>query len=414
MIDIHEALSRILSTVQELAAESVALERARGRVLAEDVLATVDVPPWDNSAMDGYAVRAEDTSDDGVDLTILEVIGAGSPPTQVVTPGTTSAIMTGAPMPEGANAVVLVEDSNRALEGTVHLEVGATTGRYVRRRGCDIAKGARVAAAGDVLTPASLGLIASVGRAEVSVRRQPVVAVLTTGDELVRPGRPKALGQIWSTNHITLRGLAEEAGAIVEDHGIARDDPDALREALRGCLTADVVLSTGGVSVGVFDHVKDVMASLGVDMDFWKVRMKPGKPLAFGLATVEGRTVPVFGLPGNPVSSMMGFLQFVRPWLRIALGDRRPHLALVDAIAGEAIPSRSPRARLERVRIALEGGRLVVRSTGNQSSGVLTSMALADGLLYLAPGEDGPEKGDLVRIQVLGTSFSTAAQHGFG
>jgi len=247
----------------------------------------------------------------------------------------------------------------------------------------------------------------------VRVRRLPVVALLGTGDEVVPPGQPLGPGQIYSSNNVALAALVRRAGGVPIDHGTVADDPDAQLQRLRQVLDGapDVVITTGGVSVGVFDHVKDVMGELGVAMDFWKVRMKPGKPLAFG--TVGG--VPLFGLPGNPVSCLVNFLQFVRPWMRTALGDPRPFLPVVDAVAGEDLQSRPGRARLDRVCLARgDDGRWVASSTGLQSSGAIVSMARAHGLLCIAADERGPRAGERCRVQLLDPSFLDGVDADYG
>ncbi|MCB9680371.1 MAG: molybdopterin molybdotransferase MoeA [Alphaproteobacteria bacterium] len=419
MLPVDEARARVLATVVPLPSEPVPVLQALDRVLAADVVATVDVPPWDNSAMDGYAVRSADLGPDGGALTVLEVVPAGRAPTVPVTTGTTTVVMTGAPMPEGADAVVVVEDSDGARSGTAHLTAGATPGRYVRRRGADVARGATVLARGTTLGPAHLGLIASVGQSEVDVVRRPCVAILTTGDEVVRAGGALGPGQIHGSNHLTLAGLVVRAGGTPIDAGHVGDDPAALVAALDRALDADVVLTTGGVSVGDHDHVKDALAAVGIASAFWKVRMKPGKPLAFGTAARDGRTVPVFGLPGNPVSCMVNFLQFARPWLRAAMGDPTPHLPIVDATCADDLRSRPGRARLERVVLHRpaagdDPSGWTVTGTGDPSSGVLTSMARAHGLVLIGPDEAGPCPGDRVRVQLLDASFLDRPDVAFG
>jgi len=409
MLTVGEAQARILAAVIETPREHVPLAEAFGRVLAEDVQSPRDVPPWDNSAMDGYAVVAADTSDDGVSLRINETIGAGEVGSVPVTAGTASAIMTGAPVPEGADAVVMVEWTDAAREGAVTIKGRASVGQHVRPQGGDVASGEVVLVEGQVLTPGRVGLIASLGMPTVAVRRKPVVAILSTGDEVIAPGQPLGPGQIYSSNNFALAGLVLEAGGVPRDMGNAPDDLDGLIEHLRACLDADVVMTTGGVSVGIYDFVKEAYEALGAEMDFWKVKMKPGKPLAFGRVDQGGRTVPLFGLPGNPVSCMVNFYQFVRPYLRTALGDPTPYLPMVDVIAGETFKSRPGRLRLIRVQLTIEDGAWTARSTGSQSSGVLMSMARAHGLMCVAEGSEGPDAGDAVRVQLLDSGFLSGA-----
>ena len=417
MIDIADAQQRILATVRALPAEEVPLSDALGRVLASDVHAPVALPPWDNSAMDGYAVRAGDTAgashETPVSLRLTEIIAAGSVARAPVGQGEAAAIMTGAPMPAGADAIVIVEDTDSAREGAVQVYEAARPRRHIRREGEAVGRGDRVAVAGEEGTPGRLALLAAVGVPRVQVVRRPRVALLGTGDEVIPPGQPLGPGQIYSSNNVALAAQVRQAGGVPIDHGTVADDAAAQVRRLQAVLAdePDLVLTTGGVSVGLFDHMKDVMAELGVAMDFWKVRMKPGKPLAFGTV---GR-VPLFGLPGNPVSCMVNFLQFVRPWMRTALGAPRPFLPVVDAIARDDLSSRPGRARLDRVMLSRGAdGRWEARSTGLQSSGAVVSMARAHGLLCIAPDATGPRVGEPCRVQLLDPSFLDGATASYG
>jgi len=411
MLSPRQALARVLADVPRLPTVSVDLADAWGRTLGEDLVAKIDVPRWDNSAMDGYAVRAADTAEGEVALRIVEVIGAGAVATRAVEKGTAIAIMTGAPIPEGADAVVMVEDTDRAMTGAVKVRRQAKVGQHVRSRGEDVRVGDLLLAAGTRLGAAALGVAASQGFERVVVSRRPVVAILSTGDEVVQPGRPLEPGQLWSSNGATLRGLVIEAGGVPIDVGNAPDRLDAIVEKLNDCLArADVVVTTGGVSVGEFDHVKAAFEQVGVPMDFWKVRMKPGKPLAFGVSDREGSRVPVFGLPGNPVSCMVNFVEFVRPWLLTAMGAKRIHLPTLTCRAGEVIHGVEGRTDLVRVVIERDGGGFACRPTGSQSSGVLTSMARAHGLAIV----DGTaQKGSPLTVQVLDTGFLDGDSPGF-
>jgi molybdopterin molybdotransferase len=415
MLEIEEALKRVLAEVRPMPTEVVPLAEAHGRMLADDVRAQVDVPPWDNSAMDGYAVRAQDTAEGEVVLRLLETVGAGSVARAEVGPGTAMAIMTGAPLPAGADSVVMLERSDRSLQGSVRLQGKAAPGAHVRRRGEDVRAGETVLTAGSRLSPAAIGLLASIGQVGATVRKRPVVSILSTGDEVVPPGRTLGPGQIWSSNNAALSGVVIEAGGLQLDRGIAPDNLQDTVEALKAAVEeADVLLTTGGVSVGAFDVVKEAYAQLGADISFWKVNMKPGKPLAFGHTSVGGRRVPMFGLPGNPVSCLVNFYQFVRPWLRQALGDPRPYLPVLEAELQDDIDEPPGRARLVRVRLRQEGPRLLASSTGSQSSGVLGSMVRAHGLLLLAPDAPAPRSGQTVRVQLLDPSFLGAETPGYG
>ncbi len=414
MLTIEQAQERILAQLLTLSAEPVLLVEAFGRVLSEGVVAPADVPAWDNSAMDGYAVRAADTATAGVDLRLLEVVGAGSVATTAVGPGTAVAVMTGAPVPPGADAVVMFEDTDRALQGTLRVRVRVSVGANVRPRGQDVQRGSEVLAAGHTLTPAAVGLAASLGHTHVPCRRRPVVAILGTGDEIVTPGLPLPPGHIYASNGVALAGLVVQAGGIARDLGAVPDDVHAIGEALARASDADVVLSTGGVSVGLFDHVKEAYQRLGIAVDFWKVNMKPGKPLAFGWLDRDGRRVPLFGLPGNPVSSLVNFLQFVRPYLRASLGDPTPYLPVVDAVAGHDFSARPGRAKLLRVELQAGPTGWVATATGTQSSGALSSMVRAHGLLLVGIDRPAPSAGDRVRVQLFGSGFLAGAQPAYG
>jgi molybdopterin molybdotransferase len=414
LLPVPDAVQQIVATARSCGAEACELIEALGRVLASDVHAPVDVPPWHNSAMDGFAVRAADTSEQGVRLRINESVRAGQAPVLPVLPGTATVVMTGAPVPEGADAVVIVEHSDGARAGEVRLTGRVEVGENVRRRGSDLARGARVLVAGEVLNPASLGLLASLGLSEVTVARRPRVAVLSTGDELRAPGDALLPGTIYASNDVTLGALVREAGAALDLRLHAPDRLDALTEALERCLQADVVLTTGGVSVGDHDHVKAAMEAVGARLQLWKVKMKPGKPLAFGLVERDGRQVPIFGLPGNPVSCFVNFLQFVRPWLRVAMGDPAPYLPVVGCVAGEPMKDKPGRARLERVELHEAAHGWVARRSGSQSSGVLSAVARAHGLLLVDADEAGPDAGDPVRVQLFNASFLARGEPGYG
>lgn len=424
MLTVEEALARCLEAAIPVRTEKVAITAAYGRVLAEDVAAAEPAPRWDNSAMDGFAVRAADTVGAepskadcdaprteplrGVVLRVLETIAAGSMPTKRLEPGTCARIMTGAPMPEGADAVVMREYTTEVGEGRVRIGQTARPGQHVRRAGEEIAPGQVVLKRGQVLTPARVGLCAAVGRTSVIVARRPRVALVSTGDEVVPPGEPLGPGQIWSSNTHALAAFVEQAGGEPIDCGIAPDTREGTREVFRRALDAepDVLVSTGGVSVGDFDVVKEVLGDVGADMRFWKVRMKPGMPLAFGV--IGGR--PAFGLPGNPVSCVVNFLQFVRPLIRRALGDPRPFLPVLRARLTEAVSGRPGRAELVRVALEWTGEGLLARPTGPQGSHRITSVAEAHGFALLGAERAGAAAGDTVPVQIFDTGFLAAAE----
>jgi molybdopterin molybdotransferase len=407
MISVRAALDLVLADIHPLGTERVGLPQVRGRILAQPVQATRDVPPFRNAAMDGYAVLAADVAaarrDGPVSLQVLEIVGAGKLPRQRVAHGHATKIMTGSPMPEGADAVVRIEDTEEH-DGQVRVLANAEPGANVRNPGEDMRAGQTVLEAGRALRPADIGLLASLGLAVVQVHRRPVVAILSTGDELVELGEPLAPGQIVNSNAYTLAAAVEEAGGIPRVLGIARDTVEATRGAFTEAFAADMVLSTGGVSMGTFDLVRQALTELGVVERFWKVAQRPGQPLTFGL---RGST-PIFGLPGNPVSTLVCFYVYVRPTLRAMLGLEQVHLPVVMATAAESI--RTAEGLTEFTRCTLEGepGARVARPTGSQSSGVMRSMSLGDGLLIAPPEARTIEAGSAVRVLLLdGGSVAT-------
>lgn len=400
MIDVHDALKRVLEDLPRLGGEQVAITQARGRVLAEPIHAGRDVPPFSNSAMDGYAVRVADVAaaepDRPVALRVIETVAAGRTATLPVVPGSAIRIMTGAPLPEGADAVVRVEDT-RAAGDTVEVRRTVAVGANMRHPGEDVRAGELVLDAGRTLRPADVGLAASLGLPVLRVARQPRVAIIATGDELVEIGEQLGPGQIVDSNAYTLAAAVEDAGGIPVQIGIVRDRPEQLRAAFAEAATADVVLSTGGVSAGDFDYVRAVLEGLGYRERFWKVAQKPGKPLSFGYY----RNTPVFGLPGNPVSALVCFYLYALPALRAMMGAEQ--IFLPSAAATLAAPLRKAPALTEFVRCRVEGppDAYVVRSTGTQSSGVLRSLSLGDGLIIGPSGVAELCAGERVRVLLL-------------
>ncbi len=396
MISVEQALERVLEAVVPAVSESVALGQAQGRVLAEDVVAGLDLPPWDNSALDGFAVVASDTVPAPARLTVAQVLMAGESSKERVLPGSCARIMTGAPMPQGADAVVMFENTDGGREEVV-VHTSVAPGRNVRLQGNDVARGSVVMHGGRTLGPPELGLLAALGISHVEVARRPRVAVMSTGDEVVPVGTPLGPGQIHSSNTHALMALIHEAGAVGVDCGNVPDDPRLLRKALARCVQEDMVVTTGGVSVGDHDFVKDAFEAHDAALSFWKVRVKPGKPLAFG--HIGGK--PAFGLPGNPVSCMVGFLQFVRPVIRSVLGDASPFLPVIQARLASSLSKKPGRALLARVALSLEEGEVRAVPVSNDSSGAVTSMVGADGLALLGEDCTGLQKGACVDVQVL-------------
>ena len=400
MLSVAEALERVLTGVSVLDRESVPLAMALGRVLAEPVVAGREIPPWDNSSMDGYAVRGADTRSASagrpVTLTVVGEVTAGTVAKREVGPGQAYRILTGAPLPPGSDAVVPQEEVRRDGEEVI-LERPVQPGAYVRPRGEDIRPGDRMLEPGTVLRPAALGVLAALGHARVDVYRRPVVAVLSTGDELVEPEAPLGPGQIPDSNTYTLGGLVTEAGGVPLRLGIARDRREELVERFRKGLEADVLVSSAGVSVGDRDFVRDAVETLGARLDFWKVNMRPGKPLTFGRV---GKRL-FFGLPGNPVSCMVTFELFVRPVLRRLGGHQVLDRPRVRARALQPIDNPGSRPGYLRVRLEPLAGGWGARPTGEQGSAILRSMLLADGLAVLPGDTRIPVDGELEVILLL-------------
>jgi molybdopterin molybdotransferase len=390
----------VLSRVRPLELEAVPLGEALGRALGQELTSAEDIPPFDGSAMDGFAVRAEDTAGAGPDAPVeLRLVGesrAGVPATRG--PGRREAvrISTGAMLPPGADAVVRVEDTAER-DGVVEIHAQVSPGSEVRRGGEDIATGEQVLGPGRVLGAAELGVAASVGAAELRCRRRPALSVLVTGDELVEPGLALADGQIRNSNGIAIEALARDAGAAVMGRATVGDDYRATVEALRSALSADVVVTTGGVSVGPHDHVKPALAELGVEEVFWGVALRPGKPTWFG--TRDGTLV--FGLPGNPVSAMVTFHLFVRPALAALVGiDPRARRAI--AVFDDDYEKRPGRAHVVRCRLeARDDGWHVQPTKKAQGSHVLTSMLDTEALAKLEVERADVRAGERVEIEIL-------------
>ena len=410
MISVEEALERILAHVQVLPAVETPLLESLGQVLAAPVRADFDVPPLDNAAMDGYAVRAADTQGASRERPlVLRVIGdlaAGYTTTKTVEPGTAIRIMTGAPLPAGADAVVQFEDTDEGAQGKseiagkhrVQVEVykEAKPRLNVRDAGEDIKAGEVVMAAGTTLRPAEIGVLASLGRATVSVHRRPRVAILSTGDELVAVGEPLAPGKIYNSNSYSMAAQVIKYGGVPVLLGIARDRKDDLVDKVRQAMEADLLLTSGGVSMGDFDVVKDVLAAEG-EVTFWRVRMKPGKPLAFG--HIGG--VPHLGLPGNPVSSMVTFEMFARPAILKMLGKTNWRKPTLEATLLDGARNSDLRRVFLRARVEKRDGTYVASLTGPQGSGILTSMAFANALAIIPEDVPAVRPGDRVQVLML-------------
>ncbi len=402
MIPLSEARDHVLSKVEQLAPRQIALEQALGLVLAEPVHASDPIPGFANTAMDGYAVQAADTNDVPVELAVVGTIGAGHDGNLSIGPGQSARIMTGAPLPEGADAVVKVESTSPNDAGDrVRVQERVEPGNHIRYPGEDVAAGERVLEAGLMVTPGRVGLLASVGAYEVAAFPRPRVGVLSTGDELVDTAVPLWRGQIRDTNRRILLSLVTEAGFEGVDLGIARDCPSEIERAFRiGAADCDAVLSSGGVSMGDYDYVKVVLDQIG-DMRWMQIAIKPAKPFAFGVID----SVPVFGLPGNPVSSMVSFELLAKPALRLMAGFGADDLGpnIVKAVFGDDRYHSDTRTHYMRMAARRDSsGALHVTSSGGQGSHQLAAMTRADALAII-PANMAVSRGDLVDVIMLNT-----------
>lgn len=398
MRPLEQAQRDVLAAIDQLPAGRIELANAAGLALAEAVVARHDLPPFANSAMDGYAVIASDVAEPPVVLDVLEDVAAGSVPTQVVVPGSAIKIMTGAPMPAGADTVVPVEDTEPG-ETSVRILVAWPHGASVRPAGGDVSAGTTVLQIGERLTPARLGVCASLGYDRPLVRRRPRVAIMSTGDEIVGPETAElAPGKIRDANRFTLRGSLEELGVEVIDMGIVGDDAAALRDRFaEAASVSDVVVSSGGVSMGEYDLVKHLLAELG-SVDFWKVAMKPAKPFAFGRL---GDT-PFFGLPGNPVSVAVAYEQFLRPALLHMMGASFLFRPRFMGVLKETVVTDPEKVVFLRVAIVPGADGLLQASlSGAQGSNILTALAAADALAVIPVGIAEVAAGTLVELEML-------------
>jgi len=402
MIAVEEAQQRVLSEVGLLGTERVVFTDALGRVLREEIRANADVPAADNTAMDGYAVRAADIANPPVRLRVVEDLPAGTVATQRVEPGTAIRIMTGALMPDGADTVAHVEITDAGSD-FVLVNQPLRTGTNVRRRGEDMREGDVVLVDGTPVGAAEIGVLAGVQKSVVRVSRRPTVAILSTGDEIVDVDEPRPFGKVVNSNSYSLAALAREAGALPRMIGIVRDERAATIAAIESALESDFIVSSGGVSVGAYDFVKDALDALGAETKFWQVAMKPGKPVV--LSRLRERLY--FGLPGNPVSCMVSFILFIAPALRKAMGQRTNLTPpIVSTRLAAPLKSRGDRRNYLRVRVAARGGELVSQPMPSQGSGVSTSMVQANGLAIVEQGVTSVEAGAVIPTVLFASPFS--------
>jgi molybdopterin molybdotransferase len=408
LLDVETALAQILAQIPQLPSESVPLEAAFQRVLAEDVSASLNLPPFANSSMDGYAVKAADiaqaSADSPVRLSVIGDIPAGVAPDLHLSSGQAARIMTGAPLPNGADSVVPVEqtdsqwrtDANSPLAANVQIFQPVKPGDYVRPIGEDVHQGETVLHSGTRLRPQDAGLLAALGNSHVNVIRQPRVAILSTGDELLTAGETLRPGAIYDANSYSLAGLVQQYGGIPLRFPTAKDQPEAVRALFEMAQAAqpDLILCTAGVSVGVYDVVRTVLEEIG-RVSFWRVNVRPGKPLAFG----QVGEIPFFGLPGNPVSAIVTFDIFVRPAL-LQLQGQHDDVHTRQVHTGEDLRSDGRRSYL-RVKLTPEGDRLIATTTGTQSSGALTSMVQADALLIVPENLSFVPAGSVLQARLL-------------
>ena len=399
--DAQRIIGQFVSPVDGV--DTVALLDALGRVLAADIISPISVPAHDNSAMDGYALRGDDLrSDAPTTLSVIATVYAGRPSDAVPGPGQCVRIMTGGVMPAGCDSVIPQEHVATITEHSITIAAGTIrTGDNRRFAGEDLMAGSAALQAGKIIRPADLGLLASLGIAQVPVRRRLRVAFFSTGDELRSLGQPLDAGCVYDSNRYTLFGMLTRLGCEIIDMGIVRDDPQALESALRqACVKADAIVTSGGVSVGAADYTRDIMAKMG-DVTFWKIGMRPGRPLAFGRITSDGHTAFLFGLPGNPVAVMVSFYFFARAALLRMMGADAP-LALVKARSAAPIRKKPGRTEYQRAILATdEHGVQQVRITGSQGSGILRSMSEANCMVVLHDEQGNVAAGDMVDIMLF-------------
>lgn len=400
MLTVNEAIALVLKRISPLASEEVPIIEAHERVLTGNVRANRTVPPFTNSAMDGFAVRwndvAEASSSHPAVLRIVDEVAAGYVSSRRVQPGTAIRIMTGACVPQGADTIIRVEYT-KTRDNEVRVERNDGRASHVRLAGEDIKKGQVILDKGKVLSSADIGLMASVGKSRVQVFRRPVVGILSTGDELIRVEDPPRPGKIVNSNSYTLSCAVRETGAIARSLGIVRDRRKNMAASFRRALSCDVVMTSGGVSVGDYDFVKEALGDVGVKMGFWKVAQRPGHPMAFGRIGKK----PVFGLPGNPVSSLVSFYLYARPALLKMMGHQRLFLPVVRATVEHDMKTAPGLKEFIRCQLRVEKGAFFASSTGTQSSGVLRSLSLAQGLVVAREDQSLLKKGSQAPVLLL-------------
>ncbi len=401
MISVEEALQNILSSIKPVSTETVSVQLASGRILAEPVTARRTQPPSDLSAMDGYAVKASDVTQVPVELSVVGESAAGHGFDGSVENGEAVRIFTGAPLPDGADTIIIQEDTDRA-ENIVTIKEGAAAGRYVRRAGIDFREGEPSLQPGKKLTPRDIGLMAAMNIPWVTVYRKPQIALLSTGDELVRPGEPLGPNQIISTNSLVVAAMIEQAGGEAIDLGIAADNEDSLRQMAQGAAKADMLVTLGGASVGDHDLVQSVLGKEGLQIDFWRIAMRPGKPLMFG----DLAGTPMLGMPGNPVSSMICSYIFLIPALDILMGLKPRQPISIPAFLSHDVKQNDRRQDYLRAKIIGEkDGLPLIETFSNQDSSLLSALSEADCLLMRPPHADPLNEGQQIDILMLEAAY---------
>jgi len=401
MISVDDARANILKNISPVSTETISIDEASGRLLAEDVFARRTQPPVDLSAMDGYAVKASDVSKIPANLKVVGEAPAGGSYNMLVNAGEAVRIFTGGPLPDGTDAIVIQEDTTRN-DDIVTIKESAAAGHYVRSAGLDFTEGQIGVKAGKTLTPRDIGLLAAMNIPWVNVRRKPRIALLSTGDELVRPGEPVGPNQIISSNSLLVAAMIRQAGGIPIDLGIAKDNEQSLRQMASGAKSADLLVTLGGASVGDHDLVQSVLGKEGLQIDFWKIAMRPGKPLMFG--DLEG--TPMLGMPGNPVSSMICSYIFLYPALDALLGRTLRTPATITALLSHDIRANDQREDYQRAQIIdYEDGMPYIKLFSNQDSSMLSALSAANCLLKRVPFAEPALKGDQVEIILLDESY---------
>jgi molybdopterin molybdotransferase len=397
MVDAREALEIILNSVGPLEKVTISIERGLGFILAEEIVSPERIPPFDNAAMDGYAIRSEDAVAVPAVLNLVGEIAAGAVPAGELRRGEAMSIMTGAKIPAGCDAVIQQEWTERVDDRHVRILRTAPSRHNIRPAGMDIQEGTTVLSGGCLLRPQELGVLASLGKRFVTVYRKPEISILTTGSELVESGKPLADGKVRNSNAVVLAALARQLGCPSSDLGIAPDEKITLKAMMTDGLRSDLLLTSGGVSVGKYDLVVEALREIGGTVKFWKVNIKPGMPLLFALCGGK----PFFGLPGNPVSAMVTFLQFVRPALMRMMGSAQTSPFRFRARIEEEIRKGDGKRHYMRAILTDGGGAFHVRTTGPQISNMLTSLSRADCLIILPEDRDHVRPGEEVEVELL-------------